>query len=186
MLAFMPRSHDLHTERRVLVNFARSWYADCEETRTQSSWSSRPPLGLMLLIFAPGSDGYHSLLHPQDRQIVDLSRVWLESQLAGNLSGFDFTRFLIGLREDTGDPLWLNLQGSHGGNEEHAPHTLIAGETGSGKGVLTQNLLLQMIAFNRPENFKLYVIDPKFGVDFFWISQAPHLARADRDQAGRR
>lgn len=32
-----------------------------------------------------------------------------------------------------------------------APHTLIVGETGSGKGMLTQNLLLQMIAMNSPD-----------------------------------
>ncbi|WP_171052608.1 FtsK/SpoIIIE domain-containing protein [Ruegeria sediminis] len=35
--------------------------------------------------------------------------------------------------------------------------------------------MLQLIAFNSPEDLKLYVIDPKLGADFFWISEAPHL-----------
>ena len=109
-----------------------------------------------------------------DRQIVSLADVWLRT--AWPKSAPDrLTSFLIGTREDTGAPLWLNLTEEFGGNSQHGPHTLIAGETGSGKGVLIQNLLLQLIAFNSPENLKLYVIDPKLGADFFWISDAPHL-----------
>ena len=122
----------------------------------------------------------------QQRQIVDLARVWLDAKWPA--SGPDtLSSFLVGVREDNGAPLWLNLQGGFGGNDEHAPHTLIAGETGSGKGVLTQNLLLQMIAFNEPSALKLYVIDPKHGVDFAWINRAPHLARkivTTQDESG--
>lgn len=81
----------------------------------------------------------------------------------------------MGAREDDGTALWLNLEVPFGGNESHAPHTLIAGETGSGKGVLTQNLLLQMVALNDPRNLSLRLIDPKLGVDYFWIAEAPHL-----------
>lgn len=121
----------------------------------------------------------------QKRRVVDLARVWLETKWP-NSAPQETSSFLLGLREDTGEPLWLNLRGAFGGNEEHAPHTLIAGETGSGKGVLTQNLLLQMIALNAPESLKLYLIDPKMGVDFPWISDAPHMAHdiiTDQDEA---
>lgn len=121
----------------------------------------------------------------QKRRIVDLARVWLETKWPDSAPQ-ETSSFLLGLREDTGEPLWLNLRGAFGGNEEHAPHTLIAGETGSGKGVLTQNLLLQMIALNSPESLKLYLIDPKMGVDFPWISDAPHMAHdiiTDQDEA---
>ena len=121
----------------------------------------------------------------QRRRVVDLARVWLEAKWP-NSAPRETSSFLLGLREDTGEPLWLNLRGAFGGNEEHAPHTLIAGETGSGKGVLTQNLLLQMIALNAPENLELYLIDPKMGVDFPWISEAPHMAHeiiTDQDEA---
>lgn len=57
-------------------------------------------------------------------------------------------------------------------------HTLLAGETGSGKGILTQSLLLQLIAFNDPARAELILVDPKQGVDFTWIEEAPHLRRS--------
>ena len=44
-----------------------------------------------------------------------------------------------------------------------------------------------MIAFNAPSALKLYVIDPKHGVDFAWIKDAPHLARdlvTTQDESG--
>lgn len=110
-----------------------------------------------------------------DRQIVSLADVWLRAAWPSPAPE-QLTSFLIGTREDNGNPLWLNLTSEFGGNTQHGPHTLIAGETGSGKGVLIQNLLLQMVAFNNPKNLQLYVIDPKHGADFFWISEAPHLA----------
>ena len=175
MHAALTPDPTISTPNGVLVNFAGH--------RTLTVKKLEPKLLELKTTFAlnvtdirAGLGRISLFVASQKRQIVDLCRVWLEAKWPASCPD-STSRFLIGLREDTGDPLWLNLQGSYGGNEEHSPHTLIAGETGSGKGVLTQNLLLQMIAFNRPENFKLYVIDPKFGIDFFWISQAPHLVR---------
>ena len=175
MHASLMPNPTISTPNGVLVNFAGH--------RTLTVKKLEPKLLELKTTFAlnvtdirTGLGQISLFVAAQKRQIVDLCRVWLETKWPASCPD-SISRFLIGLREDTGDSLWLNLQGSYGGNEEHSPHTLIAGETGSGKGVLTQNLLLQMIAFNRPENFKLYVIDPKFGIDFFWISEAPHLAR---------
>jgi len=120
----------------------------------------------------PGEIGF--FIAYRKRQIVDLPCVWLEAQWPDTCPE-KLTSFLIGIREDTGQPLWLNLTEEWGGYRQHAPHTLIAGETGSGKGVLMQNLLLQMIAFNDPVNLKIHLIDPKFGLDYDWIREAPHL-----------
>ena len=108
------------------------------------------------------------------RRIVSLPRVWLSSAWPKGCPG-EQSSLLLGEREDTGEPLWLNLGGAHGGNETHAPHTLIAGETGSGKGVLTQNILLQLTAMNSPRRLRVHLVDPKAGVDFAWIKDAPHL-----------
>lgn len=108
------------------------------------------------------------------RRVVDLAKTWLDVDWPETAPD-QLSSFLIGLREDTGDPLWLNLDAAFGGNDLHNPHTLIAGETGSGKGVLTAGLILQMIALNDPRKLQLHLIDPKHGVDFHWLDGAPHL-----------
>lgn len=110
------------------------------------------------------------------RAKVPLATTWLSADWPDRASG-QMTNFVVGVREDDGRLLYLNLAGSFAGYEEHGPHTLIAGETGSGKGVLTQSLLLQLIAFNAPSEVELILIDPKKGVDFAWIEDAPHMRR---------
>ncbi|WP_282610847.1 FtsK/SpoIIIE domain-containing protein [Pelagibius sp. Alg239-R121] len=175
MHAVLMPNPTISTPNGVLVNFAGHGTLTVKKLEPKLL-ELKTTFGLDVTDIRTGLGRISLFVAAQKRQIVDLARVWLEAIWPVSCPN-STSRFLIGLREDSGEPLWLNLQGSHGENEEHAPHTLIAGETGSGKGVLTQNLLLQMIAFNHPKNFKLYVIDPKFGVDFFWISQAPHLAR---------
>lgn len=82
---------------------------------------------------------------------------------------------LLGAREANGEPLHLNLGEASGGQPQHGPHTLIAGETGSGKGILVQNLLLDLCATNSPKLARIIMIDPKAGVDFAWLKRMPHL-----------
>jgi DNA segregation ATPase FtsK/SpoIIIE, S-DNA-T family len=55
----------------------------------------------------------------------------------------------------------------------NAPHTLIAGSTGSGKSVLMQNIILGIACTNTPEQARIVLIDPKLGVDYFAFE--PHL-----------
>ena len=163
------------TPNGVLVNFVG--HNTLTERKLQPKLSElKTTFGLRVAYIRPGLGRVSIFIESRKRNIVHLDKVCLEAGWPKSCPN-STSSFLIGLREDNGAPLWLNLQDPHGDNDRHSPHTLIAGETGSGKGVLTQNLLLQMIAFNRPENFKLYIIDPKSGVDFFWISHAPHLAR---------
>ena len=76
---------------------------------------------------------------------------------------------LIGVREDDGGLLILSP------GREHAPHTLIAGTTGSGKSVLVQNIVLSIAATNLPTQARITIIDPKQGVDYFAFEDLPHL-----------
>jgi S-DNA-T family DNA segregation ATPase FtsK/SpoIIIE len=55
------------------------------------------------------------------------------------------------------------------------PHTLIAGITGSGKSVLMQNLILSIAATRSPAEAHIYLIDPKFGVDYRPLDELPHV-----------
>jgi S-DNA-T family DNA segregation ATPase FtsK/SpoIIIE len=59
--------------------------------------------------------------------------------------------------------------------KHHAPHTLIAGSTGSGKSVLMQNIILAIAATNNPAQARIVLIDPKQGVDYFAFESLPHL-----------
>jgi S-DNA-T family DNA segregation ATPase FtsK/SpoIIIE len=100
------------------------------------------------------------------RDVVPLRslwRRWTPDEDDGNQS------LLIGTREDDGDLLTLAP------SRLHAPHTLIAGSTGSGKSVLMQNIILSIAATNHPEQARIILIDPKQGVDYFAFEDLPHL-----------
>jgi len=75
---------------------------------------------------------------------------------------------LVGIREENSEMLFLSPK-------RNAPHTLIAGSTGSGKSVIMQNLILGIAVTNRPEEAQITVIDPKLGVDYFAFEGLPHL-----------
>ncbi|MBR2124034.1 MAG: DNA translocase FtsK [Acetobacter sp.] len=127
------------------------------------------------------------------RAKVFLASTWLQAQK--NFQHFcqnknhpedHILSFILGPREDADDLLYLNLTSPFADYEEHAPHTLIAGETGSGKGILTQGILLQLITFNAPQDVELIVIDPKKGVDFTWLKNTPHMKKpiiTEKDKA---
>lgn len=96
-------------------------------------------------------------------RIQDLWARWKPNVIHGNQD------LLIGLREDDGELFFLSP------GKAHAPHTLIAGSTGSGKSVLMQNIILGIAATNRPEQARIVLIDPKQGVDYFQFDGLPHL-----------
>ncbi len=54
------------------------------------------------------------------------------------------------------------------------PHLLVAGTTGSGKSVCLNSIILSMLLFQRPEELKLILIDPKM-VEFSAFKDVPHL-----------
>lgn len=108
------------------------------------------------------------------RQIVSLWDVWGRRELNRNAAGVN-TSFVLGLKELDGDILYLNLGGPFAGGQQHEPHTLVAGATGSGKSVLIQALLLDIAATNPSDLAHIYLIDPKMGVDYSAIERLPHL-----------
>jgi S-DNA-T family DNA segregation ATPase FtsK/SpoIIIE len=100
------------------------------------------------------------------RQVINLRDLWARwhpNSTGGNQD------LLVGVRESDGSLLVLSP------GKDHAPHTLIAGSTGSGKSVLMQNLILAIAATNTPDQARIVLIDPKQGVDYFAFETLPHL-----------
>jgi DNA segregation ATPase FtsK/SpoIIIE, S-DNA-T family len=100
------------------------------------------------------------------REVISIQTLWNRwspDGQSGNQS------MLIGIREDDGNLLTISP------GERHAPHTLIAGSTGSGKSVLLQSIILCLVATNRPDQARITLIDPKQGVDYFAFEDLPHL-----------
>lgn len=125
-----------------------------------------------------------TVARPQ-RQTISLREVWAKRKINRSPSGVNLS-FVIGVKELDGELLYLNLSSRFENLEQHAPHTLIAGATGSGKSVLLQNLLLDICATNSPKLASIYLIDPKMGVDYANISDLPHLKEGiiiDQDRA---
>jgi len=114
-----------------------------------------------------------SLARPH-RQSISLADVWKVRKVQTDASGLNMS-FVIGVKEIDGELLYLNLGGEFEGGAQHAPHTLIAGATGSGKSVLLQNLILDICVTNSKELAHIYLIDPKYGVDYMHLADLPHL-----------
>ncbi|NYF33827.1 FtsK/SpoIIIE domain-containing protein [Sphingopyxis sp. JAI108] len=108
------------------------------------------------------------------RQLVSLWDVWGRREINRNAAGVN-TSFVLGLKELDGDILYLNLGGPFAGGQQHEPHTLVAGATGSGKSVLIQAMLLDIAATNSSALAHIYLIDPKMGVDYAAVERLPHL-----------
>ena len=119
------------------------------------------------------------------RTILRLKNLWSQRELPVGAPDSN-TSLLIGACESDGSLLYLNVDKGFGGYSPHSPHTLIAGQTGSGKGVLVQCLLLDICATNSPVNARIKMIDPKAGIDFPWLRHMPHLDGdliTDREEA---
>lgn len=82
---------------------------------------------------------------------------------------------LLGEKEDDGSLCYLPLADHINDQQKAAPHTLISGSTGSGKGILLTNIILDLCAMNAPDDLDLYLIDPKLGLDYAWTQMLPHL-----------
>lgn len=82
---------------------------------------------------------------------------------------------VVGEKEDDGELFYLPLGADFGVQERAAPHSIVSGTTGSGKGILATSLMLDVCAFNDPALVELRLIDPKKGVDYGWVRHLPHL-----------
>lgn len=106
-----------------------------------------------------------------ERAVLTLARVWRDWIFE---PGKPNSRLLVAVREDDGAQLFLE--------PTPAPHTLVAGSTGSGKSVLVQNIILGIAATNTPAQAQIILIDPKAGVDYFAFDPLPHLVDGIIDQ----
>ncbi|MGD9681877.1 MAG: FtsK/SpoIIIE domain-containing protein [Candidatus Obscuribacterales bacterium] len=129
-------------------------------------------IGVINVVGKPG-EVLVSIARP-NRETVSLRDLWLRRKVNLGESGLNLS-LLVGVKEVDGELLYLNLAGPFGGLQQHAPHTLIAGATGSGKSVLLQNLLLDISVTNDPHLARIYLIDPKAGVDYSMLETLPHL-----------
>jgi len=130
--------------------------------------------GLDVLGVRPEKGEVVVMIARESRAILDLCESWRRRTFPASSPEHN-TSFVIGERENDGGLLYLNLASPFAGQPTHGPHTLIAGETGGGKGVLTRNLILDICATNTPSNARIRLIDPKCGGDYPWIGVMPHV-----------
>ena len=119
------------------------------------------------------------------RGILHLSEVWARRKLEESSPRKNMA-LVVGEQEDDGALFYLSLESDFERKEQAAPHTLVSGTTGSGKGILVSNLILDVCAFNDPQSVQIYLIDPKQGADYLWARGLPHLHEGiveDKDAA---
>ncbi|MEP0915384.1 FtsK/SpoIIIE domain-containing protein [Leptolyngbya sp. DQ-M1] len=161
------------TPNAAIVRFKGSDHLKLDDIeKKRSQLLTTHSLNVISLYGQPG-EIVVSVARPQ-RQTISLREVWEKRKVNRSPSGVNLS-FVLGVKEIDGELLYLNLGGSFENLEQHAPHTLIAGATGSGKSVLLQNLLLDICATNSTRLAQIYLIDPKMGVDYANISDLPHL-----------
>lgn len=172
------------TPNAALVRFMGSDRLRLEDIEARLS-SLLTTHGLRLVAVSPLPGEIVVAVARPRRQTVSLWQVWARRELNRNSVGLN-TSFVLGLRELDGEILYLNLGSAFGGGQQHEPHTLIAGATGSGKSVLIQCLILDIAATNPSASAHLFLIDPKMGVDYSAIERLPHIQGGivvDQDRA---
>lgn len=154
------------TPNAALLKFAGSAHLTVEQVaKRRSEFLTTHGLNIISVQPEPGIVSI-AIERPQ-REVVDLASIWKQwnpERSGGNQN------IAIAVRENDGSILYLDP------SKKHAPHTLIAGSTGSGKSVLMQNILLGIAATNTPAQAEILLIDPKQGVDYFQFEDMPHLS----------
>jgi S-DNA-T family DNA segregation ATPase FtsK/SpoIIIE len=153
------------TPNAALLKFAGSAHLTIEQVGKRRS-EFLTTYGLNIISIQPEPGVISIAIERPQREVVDLASVWMRwspIRSEGNQN------IAIGVRENDGTVLFLDP------SQKHAPHTLIAGSTGSGKSVLMQNILLGIAATNTSTQAQIILIDPKQGVDYFQFEDLPHL-----------
>lgn len=120
-----------------------------ESLRIETPIPGQPYVGVEVPNKSPASVNLRSILE---------SKEWTR-QIAKPLA------FAVGLNI-AGDPVVLNLA--------DLPHLLIAGQTGSGKSVMMNVIVMSLLFHNTPDDMKLALIDPK-GNEMSMYADMPHL-----------
>ncbi|UUO09289.1 FtsK/SpoIIIE domain-containing protein [Blastopirellula sp. J2-11] len=153
------------TPNVALLKFAGSANLTIEQVGKRRS-EFLTTYGLNIISVQPEPGVVSIAIERPHREIIGLASVWKRwppTRTQGNQN------IAIAVRENDGSILFLDP------SQKHAPHTLIAGSTGSGKSVLMQNILLGIAATNTPTQAEIVLIDPKQGVDYFQFENLPHL-----------
>jgi S-DNA-T family DNA segregation ATPase FtsK/SpoIIIE len=108
------------------------------------------------------------------RVVLHLADAWRRRQFEDKAPRSNMA-LVVGEKEDDGELFYLPLGGDFADQERAAPHTIVSGTTGSGKGILATSLILDVCAFNDPSLVDVRLIDPKRGVDYGWVRRLPHL-----------
>jgi S-DNA-T family DNA segregation ATPase FtsK/SpoIIIE len=122
--------------------------------------------GIKIIHTTPESGRVSIAVERPNRQVLHTEPVLL-AYVRNFQEGTLGEKLCVGIREEDGQPLLLDPL--------NQPHTLIAGITGSGKSVLMQNLILSIAATRDPAEAHIYLIDPKFGVDYRPLDELPHV-----------
>ena len=130
--------------------------------------------GVEIIRITPMAGRIAVALKRPKRGILHLSEVWARRKLDSSSPAKNMA-LVVGEQEDDGALFYLSLESDFEGQEQAAPHTLVSGTTGSGKGILVSNLILDVCAFNDPRSVHIYLIDPKRGADYLWARDLPHL-----------
>ncbi|NCC60099.1 MAG: DNA translocase FtsK [Verrucomicrobiae bacterium] len=151
------------TPNCALLKFEGSANLTVDQVRKrQSEFLTSHGLNIIAVSAEPGVVSL-AIARPE-REVLLLQKVWKDWDVT---NVFWNSSLLIGIREEDGNPLYFSPQ-------KNAPHTLVAGITGSGKSVLIQNIILNIALTNTPENASIILIDPK-RVDFNKFQQLPHV-----------
>ncbi|MCK1440757.1 FtsK/SpoIIIE domain-containing protein [Bradyrhizobium sp. 15] len=154
------------TPNSALLRFAGSANLTVDQVLKKRS-ELLTTFGLNVISVRPEPGAVVIAVEREVRQVVEIREVW--ARWNPKSAGWGNQDLLIGIREADGSLMYLSP------GRVHAPHTLIAGSTGSGKSVLVQNILLAIAATNTPEQARIVLIDPKQGVDYFAFEGLTHL-----------
>lgn len=152
------------TPNAALLKFQGSANLTVEQVlRRRSEFLTTHKLNVITVRAEPGIVAI-AIARP-NRRVLHLPEVWEGWNPDCSRGNHDL---LIAVKEEDSSNLFLSPK-------SNAPHTLIAGSTGSGKSVLMQNIILGIACTNTPEQAKIVLIDPKLGVDYFAFDGLPHL-----------
>jgi S-DNA-T family DNA segregation ATPase FtsK/SpoIIIE len=168
------------TPNSALLKFAGSANMTVDQVLRRRS-ELLTTFGLNVISVRPEPGAVVVAVERPEREVVNVQELW--SRWRPGTAEWGNQHILIGVRENDGSQLFLSP------GRKHAPHTLIAGSTGSGKSVLMQNIILGIAATNTPEQARILLIDPKQGVDYFAFEDLPHLDGGiidDQETASRR
>ena len=107
----------------------------------------------------------------EHREPIDWTKYWPRTEAECRRD----KKLFIGLAEEDGRCLFLDPI------SDHAPHTLVAGATRSGKSVLLRNLLYSIGEIFTPLESRIILIDPKKGQDYFAFDGMPHFYGSENE-----